>query len=97
MSSHHLAVVEAPHRDQLRRMLAAEGIGTGIHYAIPAPPACLQHLCDASFVGGRARGRRLLSLPMHPHLAESDIGRVASALARALDQLEPAALPGLAA
>jgi dTDP-4-amino-4,6-dideoxygalactose transaminase len=98
VSSHHLAVVQVPQRDELRRLLAAEGIATGVHYAIPChlQPACSTYATPPLPVVEHAAGR-LLSLPMHPHLADRDVGRVASALARALDRLEPAAFPGLAA
>jgi dTDP-4-amino-4,6-dideoxygalactose transaminase len=98
VSSHHLAVVQVPQRDELRRLLAAEGIATGVHYAIPChlQPACSTYATPPLPVVERAAGR-LLSLPMHPHLGDRDVGRVASALARALDRLEPTAFPGLAA
>jgi dTDP-4-amino-4,6-dideoxygalactose transaminase len=89
VSSHHLMVVQAPHRDELRRLIAAEGIATSVHYAIPChlQPACVAYATPPLPVVEHAAGR-LLSLPMHPHLADQDIGRVASALARALDRLE---------
>lgn len=98
VSSHHLAVVLAPDRDELRRQLAAEGIGTGIHYAVPChlQPACAAYPARSLPVVEAAAGR-LLSLPMHPALSQADIAKVASALARALARLQPAALAGIAA
>ena len=78
--------------------LAAEGIATGIHYAIPChrQPACAAYATPPLPVVEAAAGR-LLSLPMYPHLAESDVARVAAALERALGRCEPVALTGLAA
>lgn len=83
---YHLYVVCAPDRDLLRQRLQAAGIGTAIHYPLPvhqqpayaqcAPPALLPHT-------ERLAGE-ILSLPLHPHLSESDLARVIAAVADAL-------------
>ncbi len=79
--SHHLAVVLVDERDRVRAELAAEGIGTGIHYPTPC------HLMRpyAGYATGRlpvveAAAGRLLSLPMYPHLPSRDVERVAERL-----------------
>lgn len=81
-SSWHLAVIRSADRDRLRSVLAARGIGTGIHYPIPC------HL-QAPFrsarqmplpVSEQAAGE-ILSLPMYPHITPTDIARVAEAIA----------------
>jgi dTDP-4-amino-4,6-dideoxygalactose transaminase len=84
-SSHHLEVVRTAARDRLREALAAEGIATGIHYPIPChlQPAFAAPAPPRLPVAERAAGR-ILSLPMHPHLREADVQRVAAAIARVL-------------
>jgi len=71
----HLFVVRHPRRDALQQHLSAKGIGTMIHY--PTPP----HLSDAYKELGYARGSfpiaesmadTVLSLPMGPHLSQTD-------------------------
>lgn len=78
---YHLAVVQVEDRDRVRADLAAEGIGTGIHYATPC------HLMSpyAEYATGglpvvEASAGRLLSLPMFPHLRTEDAERVAERL-----------------
>ena len=71
----HLFVVQHPNRDELKRCLTEDGIGTLIHY--PVPP----HLSEAyrGEFGGRYRlplaeqlAREVLSLPVGPHLTASE-------------------------
>jgi dTDP-4-amino-4,6-dideoxygalactose transaminase len=92
VSSHHLAVVQVDHRDQVRRRLADRGVATGIHYAIPChrQPALAELACGPLPVVERAAGR-ILSLPMFPHLDEARIARVAEALGEALVVPAPSA------
>ncbi len=75
---HHLAVVQVDERDRVRAELAGDGIGTGIHYAMPC------HLMTpyARWATGpmpvvEAAAGRLLSLPLFPHLDPDDVRRVA--------------------
>jgi dTDP-4-amino-4,6-dideoxygalactose transaminase len=89
-SSHHLFVIQTSHREELRRRLALDGIATGIHYPVPChrQPAFLSEKTPRLPVAERAADR-VLSLPMFPHLGESDIKRVAAAIERALVELAP--------
>jgi dTDP-3-amino-3,4,6-trideoxy-alpha-D-glucose transaminase len=84
-SVHHLYVIRARRRTALRRALAAQGIGTGIHYPVPL------HLNPAFADCGQARGalptaekaaREVLSLPLWPHLPVSQVEEVAAAVRR---------------
>ncbi|MGK9170254.1 DegT/DnrJ/EryC1/StrS family aminotransferase [Inquilinus limosus] len=90
-SNHHLAVIQTPHRDHIRERLRAEGIATGIHY----PTACHRQPALGSTnapclpVAERA-AKRVLSLPMAPHLTQSEVARVAEAIGRALAALDVA-------
>jgi dTDP-4-amino-4,6-dideoxygalactose transaminase len=87
----HLYVVrtdaESGLRDRLRAELGRLGIATAIHYPVPI------HLQPA-YVGGSIRShdlgvteqvvRQILSLPMHPYLAEQQVETVARTLAALL-------------
>jgi len=78
---YHLFVVRSAARRELQSHLAARGIETLIHYPIPisqqpafeaaAPAACpvADRVCD-----------EIVSLPLHPALAEDDVRYVAAAL-----------------
>jgi dTDP-4-amino-4,6-dideoxygalactose transaminase len=89
-SSHHLFVIQTSQREELRRRLAVDGIATGVHYPVPChrQPAFLSEKTPRLPVAERAADR-VLSLPMFPHLGESDIKRVAAAIERALAELAP--------
>jgi dTDP-4-amino-4,6-dideoxygalactose transaminase len=82
--------VQTPHRDELRRALAQEGIATGVHYPVAChrQPAFLSTETPHLPVAERAASR-VLSLPMFPHLGENDIKDVAAALERALVEMAP--------
>jgi dTDP-4-amino-4,6-dideoxygalactose transaminase len=88
-SSHHLAVIRTEGRDELRRFLAAEGIGTGIHYPVPChrQEAFADMAAPPLPVVERLAGR-ILSLPMCPYLTDAQVARVADAIHRATRQLE---------
>jgi dTDP-4-amino-4,6-dideoxygalactose transaminase len=82
----HLFVIRHPRRDELQAKLAAEGIGTQIHYPVP------NHLSEAYAKQSSATRHRLpvteklaasvLSLPMSPHLSDNDAEYVCEAVAR---------------
>jgi dTDP-4-amino-4,6-dideoxygalactose transaminase len=81
---HHLEVIRVDDRDGLRDRLAARGIQTGVHYALP----CHKHPAFAQFdieplPVAEAAATRQLSLPMHPTLTESDVDTVADAVLEA--------------
>ena len=82
---YHLYVVRTPAREQLRELLQAEGIGTGLHYPVPL------HLQQAYAAQGHREGSfpvteraaaQCLSLPMFPEMTEPQVGRVADAVRR---------------
>jgi dTDP-4-amino-4,6-dideoxygalactose transaminase len=68
---YHLYVVRVPRRDELKEVLARQGIGTGIHYPIPChlQPAFryLGYQVGDLPVTERIAGE-VLSLPMYPEL-----------------------------
>jgi dTDP-4-amino-4,6-dideoxygalactose transaminase len=78
----HLFVVRIPQRETLQTHLAAQGVGTMIHY--PIPP----HLQNAYAATGIQEGslpisevihREVLSLPIGPHMDEAQIAHVVAA------------------
>jgi dTDP-4-amino-4,6-dideoxygalactose transaminase len=83
VSSHHLAVVQLAARDNVRRALADEGIGTGIHYPIPChqQPAFAEY-ASLSFPIAERAASRILSLPMSPNLEQQQVERVAAVIRR---------------
>lgn len=90
---YHCYAVETPHRDALRRALAAEGIQTGLYYPTPIH---LQPCC--ADLGGRvgdhpraeAAAARTLALPMYPELPEDVPARVAEVARRVCRDRESA-------
>ena len=83
-SNYHLFVVVTPERDALRRHLLAEDIPTAIHYPMPlhrqkAFEMLRQSRLNACPNADQLCGR-VLSLPMHAHLATHEVERVASAV-----------------
>lgn len=79
----HLYVVEFADRESVQKALDAANIQTGVHYPIPIhlQPAFsdLGH-GEGSFPVTEEASKKILSLPMHPKLTDSEIERVAAAL-----------------
>lgn len=75
-SVHHLYVIRAERRDQLRVHLAAKGIGAAVHYPVPLHqhPAFAQ---KGSLPHAERTVTEILSLPLWPYLKESAARRVA--------------------
>jgi dTDP-4-amino-4,6-dideoxygalactose transaminase len=95
-SSCHLAIALVPDRDEVRRRLAAAGIATGIHYAIPChrQPACAELVARARQAPQvpvvDATADRLLSLPLFPQLTSEEVQRVIDAVTAILATTDPA-------
>lgn len=79
-SVNHLYVVRARHRDELRSYLLTLGITTGVHYPVPL------HLHPAFHDRGAKKGSfphaeqacsEIVSLPLWPYMADSDVLKVA--------------------
>lgn len=88
-SVYHLFVVRVPDRERTMDQLAAEGIGTGIHYPIPLhlqkAYANLRHTAGDLPVAERVASQ-LISLPMFPQLRAEQQARVADVLLRSLSR-----------
>jgi dTDP-3-amino-3,4,6-trideoxy-alpha-D-glucose transaminase len=80
-SVHHLYVIRAERRDQLREHLASLGIGTAVHYPVPLHkhPAFAQ---KGSLPHAELAVTQIVSLPLWPYLKESAARRVAKKIRR---------------
>ena len=78
---YHLFVVRTTDRDGLQAHLLASGIETLIHYPVPLPrqPAFAAIARGECPVADRAAAE-ILSLPLHPRLADGDVERIAQAV-----------------
>ena len=80
---YHLYVVRTARRDALQQHLAAQGVGTLIHYPVPAHlQQAYQHLNlpAGSFPLAEEIAATCLSLPMWPGMTESHVAAVAAAV-----------------
>lgn len=79
----HLFVIRCPQRDRVQRGLTEAGVGTLIHY--PVPPHLSGAYADAqmlrgSFATAESIAGSVLSLPMGPHLSETQAADVVAAV-----------------
>jgi dTDP-3-amino-3,4,6-trideoxy-alpha-D-glucose transaminase len=79
----HLYVVRVPDRDRFQRHLAAQGVGTMVHYPVPihrqeAYAACRD---QARFLPVTdAQASRIVSLPIYPELTDAQVAHVIAAV-----------------
>lgn len=84
-SSYHLYVVRVANRTQVQADLLANGIETGIHYPIPCHlQQPYREFSSDSFPVAEQAATEILSLPMGPHLTQSQVARVCAALESAV-------------
>jgi dTDP-3-amino-3,4,6-trideoxy-alpha-D-glucose transaminase len=78
---YHLFVIRTRTRRELQAQLAARRIETLVHYPVPIPrqPALASAQPADCAIAARACDQ-VLSLPLHPGLADEDVDRVAAAL-----------------
>ena len=82
-NSWHTFVIQVDRRDELREFLAGRGIETAIHYPIPIhlQPAARQFgYQKGDFPNTEHQATRILTLPVHQHLASEDIQLIAEAV-----------------
>jgi dTDP-3-amino-3,4,6-trideoxy-alpha-D-glucose transaminase len=77
----HLFVVRVQGRDELRAELAAHGVETAVHYRLPIHrhPAYAHLGTDRSLPVSERLCDEVLSLPLYPQLAESEVAQVVRA------------------
>ena len=77
--------IRVPARDRLRTALARQGIPTAIYYPVPLHHQPAYHHFPSAPRGlpvAEALAARVLSLPIHPDLAEDDQARIIDAILR---------------
>lgn len=84
----HLFVIKlnSGNRDDIRRLLLEQGIQTGVHYQ-PNHILSLYNVKNASLPVTEDVFHKLLTLPLHPDLEESDIDYICNKLIGFLDQI----------
>jgi dTDP-4-amino-4,6-dideoxygalactose transaminase len=85
----HLFVIRHPRRDAMRELLTEAGVETIIHYPI-APHqtgAYAAAFGDRDLPVAEQLAREVMSLPMGPHIPESDVERAATAVRHAASEL----------
>lgn len=79
----HTFVIQVDRRDELQAHLAAQGIGTGIHYPVPIhlqPAAARLGYGPGAFPVVEAQAKRIITLPVNQFLTAADVERVAGAV-----------------
>jgi dTDP-4-amino-4,6-dideoxygalactose transaminase len=86
---YHLFPVRIENRDEVRRLLAERGVGTGIHYWPPVhrqPPfSGLAGGIEPSLINASRWSEEELSLPIFPELTEAEVLSVAESLYDAIE------------
>ncbi|TQM77958.1 dTDP-4-amino-4,6-dideoxygalactose transaminase [Saccharothrix saharensis] len=75
----------ADRRDALRDHLAGRGIGSHVYYPAPLPrqPAFARHARpDRDWPAAASAARRQLAIPIHPHLTDAQVERIADEVCR---------------
>jgi UDP-2-acetamido-2-deoxy-ribo-hexuluronate aminotransferase len=83
--------VQVADRRSMQDALRAEGIPTAVHYPVPLhlqPAFAVRECGRGAFPLAEAAAERVLSLPMHPYLAQVDQARIADAVAHATSRAE---------
>ena len=80
---YHQYVVRTAGRDELKRHLEREHVGTAVHYPEPIhlQPAYRGSIAVAGQLANTERAaREILSLPIYPQLTDEQVGRIAAAV-----------------
>src|SRR6185503_11246203 len=80
---YHLYTVRVRERDAVQQTLAADGIGTGVHYPIPIhlqPAWSDLGYAAGAFPEAERASQEVLSLPCHPELTEGQVEAVVTSV-----------------
>ncbi len=85
---YYLYTVRHAQRDALAKALTDLGVGTAVHYPVPAPAQPLFGLADERrWPEAWRAAREVLSLPCYPELTDAEVDEVARAVERACERL----------
>lgn len=79
--------IEVENRERIKAVLEHEGVPTAVHYPLPltSQPALACYMThEYNLACAETASARVLSLPMHPYLEESEIASIVNLLGRAL-------------
>jgi dTDP-4-amino-4,6-dideoxygalactose transaminase len=79
-NTYHTFVIQVDRRDELQAHLAAQGIGTAIHYPVPIhrqPAFAYLGYRQGAFPVTEQQARRILTLPINQNLSATQVSRVA--------------------
>ena len=87
-SAHAQYTIRVPNRDRVAARLATAGIPTAVHYPVPLhrQPVYASEHGHLDLPQAQRAADEVLSLPMHPFLAEADQDRIVTALSDAVRQ-----------
>lgn len=75
--------IQVEARDDLQQALQAHGVPTAVHYPVPLnlqPAFAALNQKEGSFPVSDAVAAKVMSLPMHPYLADADMARIVEAV-----------------
>lgn len=81
--------IQIDDRDNLQQTLQPKGIPTAVHYPVPLnlqPAFAALDKGEGSFPVSEAVAKRVMSLPMHPYLADTDMARIVAAVCSSQEQ-----------
>lgn len=79
-NTYHTFVIQVERRDELKEYLASQGIQTSIHYPVPIhlqPAAEYLGHKKGDFPATEQQAQKILTLPIHQYLEETDILKIA--------------------
>jgi len=85
---YHLMVVRVPHRALVQDGLIKRGVQSGVHYPVPChwqPP--LRRYADRPLPAVERAAGELLSLPLFPHMTDTQVDRVCWTLEKVLAEV----------
>ena len=89
-SAWHLFVVRSPQRDRLQQLLQAQGVQAQVHYPVACHRQAAYAQPERNLPLADALAREVLSLPIGPHLSDSQVDHCVAAVRSSVRQLQEA-------
>jgi UDP-2-acetamido-2-deoxy-ribo-hexuluronate aminotransferase len=74
--------IQVNNREQLQKQLQAKGIPTAVHYPVPLHKQPALQTSEFDLSVAESLSNKVMSIPMHPYLTDSDIATVVSQLSQ---------------